>query len=80
MSSSELAAHLAARLATTAPQDADALLVTAELLKEAGDYRTYDYYEMAIAANPDEPAYERSWQITWVVEESARHNQLRRGQ
>jgi hypothetical protein len=58
MSSSALAADLAARLATTAPQGADALLVTAELLKEAGDYRAYDYYELTIAADPDEPAYE----------------------
>jgi hypothetical protein len=58
MSESELAAYIGKRIKTPEPQSANDLLLTAELLQQAGDYRAEEYYEKTIAANAAEPAFE----------------------
>ena len=58
MSQGGLASTIDKRIASVEPQSASSLLTTAELLRQAGDYRAEEYYEQAIAANPAEPAYE----------------------
>ncbi|HXH37440.1 MAG TPA: hypothetical protein VNN08_02330 [Thermoanaerobaculia bacterium] len=46
------------RIAKAAGQSAAYQFVTAELLKQLGDYRAADFYERAIAVDDGEPAYE----------------------
>jgi hypothetical protein len=58
MSLGELASFVDKRIATAEPQSANSLLMTAELLRQAGDYRAEKYYDQAIEADPAEPAYE----------------------
>lgn len=58
MSQGELASLIDKRIARAEPQSASSLLMTTELLRQAGDYRAEEYYEQAIGANPAEPAYE----------------------
>lgn len=58
MSVGEVASFVDKRIATAEPQSANSLLMIAELLRQAGDYRAEEYYKKAIEAGPAEPAYE----------------------
>jgi hypothetical protein len=58
MNGREVASDIARRTASADLQSASTLLLTAELMKQAGDYRAEEYYEKAIAADAAEPAYE----------------------
>ena len=57
MNGGELAAYIG-EAATAEIKSASGLLMTAELMKQAGDYRADKFYQMAIAADAAEPAYE----------------------
>jgi len=58
MSTEDLAAFIAKRVKDPKSADAAGFFLTAELMKQVGDYRAAEYYEKAIAADSDEPGYE----------------------
>lgn len=58
MSVREMKAFVKKRVNNPEPHSAADLFLTAELMKQIGDYRAQKYYEKAIQKNDAEPAYE----------------------
>jgi hypothetical protein len=58
MSLSALSAYIKRRLDDPRAQNGSGYFLTAELMRQTGDYRAQDFYEKAIAADDAQPGYE----------------------